>query len=64
MRWVDYEGLIEHAFDRLWKEWYGLLREADYDTDAFIDGDSKVFAMMNKGVVCEGLQDELFAMME
>ena len=64
MKWIDYEGLVEYAFDRLWKEWYGLLREAEYDTDAFIDGESKVFALMSGGVVCPGLQDELFDMME
>ena len=64
MKWIDYEGLVEYAFDRLWEEWYGLLREAEYDTDAFIAGDNKVFALMSGGVVCPGLQDELFDMME
>lgn len=64
MKWIDYEELIEHAYDRLWAEWYGLLREAKYDTDAFMARESKVFALMNEGVVCEGLQDELFDMME
>jgi len=68
MKWIDYEGLIEHAFDRLWgvagDGWYTRLREAEYDTDAFIAGDNKVFALMDKGVTCPGLQDELFDMME
>lgn len=64
MKWIKYEELIEHAYDRLWAEWYGLLREAEYDTDAMIARKPKVFALMSKGVVCEGLQDELVAMME
>jgi len=64
LKWVDYEELIEHAYDRLWKEWFGMLRKADYNTDAFIRHESKVFAIMDEGVVCEGLQDELLDMME
>ena len=64
MKWIDYQGLIEHAYDRLWANWYGLLREAKYDTDAFMNHDSKIFALMDKGVTWDGLQDELIDMME
>lgn len=62
LKWVDYEGLIEHAYNRIWRSWYRMLRVAEYDTDAYIARESKVFALMD--VPCAGLQDELVAMME
>lgn len=64
LKWVDYEGLIEHAYDRIWASWYRMLRAAEYDTDAFMARESKIFALMDKGIVCPNLQDELVEMME
>ena len=64
MKWIDYKGLIEHAYDKLWQNWYGLLRDSGYDTDAFMNDESKVFTLMSAGATCPGLQDELVEMME
>ena len=62
LKWIDYEGLIEYAYDRIWAEWYDMLRTANYDTDAMIARESQIFALMD--TPCPGLQDELVAMME
>ncbi len=62
IKWIDYEGLVEHTYDRVHRSWYRMLRAAHYDTDAYIARESKVFALMD--IPCPGLQDELVAMME
>lgn len=64
LKWVPYAAMIEYAYDEIWKAWHGMLRDAEYDTDAFESGDAKVFALMNHGDGCAGLQDALVAMME
>ena len=62
LKWVDYEELVEHSYDRIWRSWYRMLRAGGYDTDAMIARESQVFALMD--VPCAGLHDELVAMME
>ena len=64
LKWIDYEGLIEYAYDRVWANWYTGLRKAGFDTDAFTNNDSKLFALMDEGIDCPGLQDELVIMMK
>jgi hypothetical protein len=62
LKWIDYKALIEHAYDRLWANWYGMLRDSGYDTDAFIAKENKLWYIID--IDCEGLNDELVAMME
>lgn len=62
LKWIDYETLIEHAYDKLWANWYGMLRRAEYDTDAFVAHENKLWYIMD--VDCPGLHEELVNMME
>ena len=62
LKWIKYEELVEYAYDRLWTEWYDMLRTANYDVDAMIAQESQIFALTN--VECPGLHDELVALME
>ena len=62
LKWIDYEALIEHAYDKLWANWYRMLRDSGYDTDAFIAHENKLWYIID--VDCEGLNDELVDMME
>ena len=62
LKWVKYEEMIEHAYDRLWANWYGMLRDSGYDTDAFIAKENKLWYIMD--IDCPGLQGELVDMME
>lgn len=64
IKWIPYESIIEYAYDEIWDAWDGMLRDADYDTDAFENYDSKVFMLMDAGMTVPGLQDALFDMME
>lgn len=64
LKWVPYKGLIEFAYDELWRVWYSSLRDAGYDTDGFIKGDSQIFVLMDTSTTVPDLHDALIALME
>jgi hypothetical protein len=61
LKWINYEALIEHAYDKVWAQWYGSLREAGYKADDFTARRPKLWYIMDRET--PGLNDELVGMM-